>query len=531
MEDIQSQVNAETANSELEQELLRCISRLSFIGMGQSTELDEALVTLRESIKNDSSIDLIKDNIEDVSKALIYFEEKVSSLDKNEVNQALVLIDEFKSRQTLPNPLKDTIQQLEKQSQILEFQEIIIKVVDIIEAFLAEGTQSNQPGFFDKIFNRYHSVDNDDENKQKQTSNSPLLANPDGCSELKKSLTRLIEQLSTIENNQQLAKELNQKVDELSKIEQLIEIIQVLTDTYIEFAGREHQQFESFLKSLGQRIDRVNDFINQTTVFSKSFIEERQDLDNDLKNSVSEFKDTLDTSNNLSEIRQSLSAKVDFILERVNHFCIEQQSSHKKMLVDCEKLKDQLVATQDESARLKEMLDLQRVKAQTDSLTNLPNRYSYNDRLTQEYNRWRRYRSPLSLVVGDIDNFKKINDNHGHIVGDLVLKNIAKFLQNEIRESDFVARYGGEEFVILLPETNLVDATKAMNKLRVGLKEVIVDVEGVGIKVTMSLGIAEFEGSDTTKEVFNRADKALYRAKEKGRDQVCCQRAKKVTKQ
>ena len=95
-----------------------------------------------------------------------------------------------------------------------------------------------------------------------------------------------------------------------------------------------------------------------------------------------------------------------------------------------------------------------------------------------------------------------------------------------LRESDFVACFGGEEFIILLPETSLVDATKAMNKIRLGIKNLKINHKGKAIPIAMSFGIAEFENNDTPKSVFDRADTALYRAKEKGRDQVGCQRAK-----
>ena len=216
---------------------------------------------------------------------------------------------------------------------------------------------------------------------------------------------------------------------------------------------------------------------------------------------------------------------MDAIIKKVNRFYNDQEKSHQKLNLDLDKLKDQLQETEQESNRLREDLEAQKIRAQTDDLTKLPNRYSYSEHLTQEYNRWRRYRSALTLVVADIDHFKKINDTYGHAAGDLVLKQLAKYLQKELRESDFVARYGGEEFVILLPETTLVAATKAINKLRLSIKNLKVKSEDKNIQFAMSFGLSEFEDDDTPKDVFERADKALYRAKEKGRDQVCCQRA------
>ena len=190
-----------------------------------------------------------------------------------------------------------------------------------------------------------------------------------------------------------------------------------------------------------------------------------QQLDSELQGSVEELKTSIDDAQSLSDIKSQISQKIDSILSRVNQFCNDQISNQENMADNCESLVEQLRATEDETSRLKEELAAQRLRAQTDPLTGLPNRYSYNDRLTQEYNRWRRYRSPLSLVLGDIDFFKQVNDKHGHSAGDLALKEIALFLQSELRESDFIARFGGEEFVMLLPETTLVDATKAMNKI------------------------------------------------------------------
>jgi diguanylate cyclase len=130
---------------------------------------------------------------------------------------------------------------------------------------------------------------------------------------------------------------------------------------------------------------------------------------------------------------------------------------------------------------------------------------------------------PLSLVIMDIDFFKKINDTYGHLAGDKVLAGVGRVLTEAIRETDFVARYGGEEFILLLPETSLPEATKLANKLRLRVQENCINYQNQTIVVTLSAGISDFAGDDEADMVLARADAALYRAKQMGRNQVCCE--------
>jgi len=312
----------------------------------------------------------------------------------------------------------------------------------------------------------------------------------------------------------------------LYSVDQLIDMLELITNAFVEISTREHQQLENFLKSLNKRLDRMSGFVSRTIEFGKQVSSETKALDEKLQGNVSEIKESVEQSNTLGDARDILIQKIDQIVETVGHFRANQEANQQKLTKDIQTLQEQLIATQDESTRLRDELAEQKARAQTDPLTNLPNRYYYNERLTQEYNRWRRYRSSLTMVIGDIDYFKRINDEFGHDAGDEVLKSVANYFMSTLRESDFVARFGGEEFIILLPETSLVDATKAMNKIRLGIKGLVIQHQNNKIPVAMSFGIAEFENHDTAKSVFDRADTALYRAKEKGRDQVCCQRAK-----
>ena len=134
----------------------------------------------------------------------------------------------------------------------------------------------------------------------------------------------------------------------------------------------------------------------------------------------------------------------------------------------------------------------------------------------------RRYEKPLSLLIIDVDYFKKINDSYGHVFGDKVLKNVANLLNNNIRVCDTLARFGGEEFVIILPETTGEDAVELGQKLRTLIEHTSISYDGEQtINCTVSIGVTQFDTEiENLNELINRADIALYRAKESGRNQT-----------
>ena len=159
--------------------------------------------------------------------------------------------------------------------------------------------------------------------------------------------------------------------------------------------------------------------------------------------------------------------------------------------------------------------------ATTDALTGLINRREFNRRISEEFSRSRRHNSPLSLALFDIDFFKKINDTYGHNAGDAILKELGQLIANSTRTSDIACRYGGEEFALILPETNQGEAYELLDRLRQIVEEKIFNKQMKPIKATISVGVAQLDMSDKAPLDFcERADKALYKAKESGRNRV-----------
>lgn len=155
----------------------------------------------------------------------------------------------------------------------------------------------------------------------------------------------------------------------------------------------------------------------------------------------------------------------------------------------------------------------------TDPLTGLFNRRHFDNTLEREFLRSKRYDGNLSLAIIDIDFFKSINDTYGHLCGDYILKEVGYLILDNFRKTDLVFRYGGEEFVVLLTETDLEHSKIPMERLRKKLESSVFIFNGQHLKVSVSAGVS-LNNVETADEFIANADKALYSAKENGRNRV-----------
>lgn len=183
-------------------------------------------------------------------------------------------------------------------------------------------------------------------------------------------------------------------------------------------------------------------------------------------------------------------------------------------------LEARLACAENTADRLRSLLARQIYLGQRDVLTGLLNRRAYEEQINIQYTRWQRHNDGFAMLVADIDSFKQINDQFGHLVGDKVLKKVANLLKKSFRKYDLVARVGGEEFVIVLEKISLVDAKKVAEKACRLIQQANFHNSTHSIPVTLSIGVAEFKKGDKPADVFARADKALFKAKKQGRNRV-----------
>ncbi|MGB5340105.1 MAG: diguanylate cyclase [Gammaproteobacteria bacterium] len=278
------------------------------------------------------------------------------------------------------------------------------------------------------------------------------------------------------------------------------------------------QEFGDFLTSLDQRLVDVSGCLSQAEHASNS--EDNRALNASVRDRMEYIRTGVAQATDLEHLKQSVTGHIEQIATAMDQLQDKEQHRDESLQEQLQVLSTRIREMELESKQAHKRLEEQRQRALQDALTRLPNREAYDQLLEHEYERWNRYRRPLTLVVGDVDNFKHINDKFGHLAGDMVLQGLAKALQKDLRKTDLAARFGGEEFVILLPETDSTDALAAIDHIRKAIMKLSFSFgqEKEQIEVTMSFGIAEFCKGDSCDEVFERADKAMYQAKEDGRN-------------
>lgn len=195
----------------------------------------------------------------------------------------------------------------------------------------------------------------------------------------------------------------------------------------------------------------------------------------------------------------------------------------KEAQIENGKLGARLIETRQNVAELQEHLDLVRLESLTDPLTGVANRRYFDQFLSRALSEAERAQTPISLLLADIDHFKRFNDEHGHQIGDQVLRLIAAALKQTVKGQDFVARYGGEEFAVVLPNSSEHQARAVAENIRraVAAHEIIKRPDGANLgRVTVSIGVAKLSAGMNIQSLVEAADACLYAAKRNGRDCV-----------
>jgi diguanylate cyclase len=302
-------------------------------------------------------------------------------------------------------------------------------------------------------------------------------------------------------------------------------LLSAIADLTMErIGGIEQEKFEieKLLRQISARLDEMSAYMAGEHNDRKLSLENTQELNNRLTLEMSELGSSVDTTADLDQLKLKVRTRLDSIGSHLHEFRNREEDRVRQQWDRSEKMRQQLERLEQESREMQARLRDEQRLSMLDALTQIPNRLAYDQRMDEEYARWNRFRQPLCLAAWDIDHFKRINDAYGHRAGDKVLRIVADCLAERLRETDFLARYGGEEFVMILPGSDLEGATAVIEQMRTAIAALGFHFRGNPVGVTVSCGITAFHGSDTSDDAFERADKALYRAKQAGRNR--CER-------
>lgn len=283
---------------------------------------------------------------------------------------------------------------------------------------------------------------------------------------------------------------------------------------------KEKGQFEYYLNKLNEQLRQINELIlkDQDSVTELNALNDA--LDRNVNEQLDKARLELGKATSIDQLQQTLDASLESLTEVIVSFKQQTDARMMEMQGNQQQLASQIKTLQENNLKLIKQVALERELSTRDPLTQLPNRQGFDQKLKEEMARSQRYQQPLSVALIDVDYFKRINDEFGHLAGDKVLKILAKEMKSQVRQSDYLARFGGEEFVLILPQTDLEQAEQALDKMRLHISQCPFNFQGKPVQITISSGIAQHYSDETPDLVLHRADKAMYQSKEAGRNRT-----------
>jgi diguanylate cyclase len=277
-------------------------------------------------------------------------------------------------------------------------------------------------------------------------------------------------------------------------------------------------EVEALLSHMVGKLDEIGQFVAEQNRSQNESQASSETLNIQLAGELKAMGESVDAARDLQQIRAQVRNRIESVDRHLQQFRERETMLAGAMRARNEQMRSRITQLEGEASRLQSQLKNEQRLSTIDVLTKIPNRLAYDKRVDEELKRWQRFKQPTCIAVWDVDHFKRVNDTYGHRAGDRVLRAVAECLAGRIRSTDFLARYGGEEFVMILPGTKLDDAVRILDEMRTAISSIGFHFRGTPISITMSSGVTALLAGDSAGSAFDRADKALYRAKEDGRN-------------
>jgi diguanylate cyclase len=335
--------------------------------------------------------------------------------------------------------------------------------------------------------------------------------------------TAVLDRLSLLPELKPVVNDLRSRKRDTLNIHEMAELLERVTRYATEQRAqvqREKLELENLVQQTASRLEEITSHLASELDERNAVQQDTEQLNKSVTDEVAQLRLNAAGAPDLDTLRTQLTARLNAISSHLTEFRAREDSRIRSYRERVQHMRARISVLERESRSLHESLREEQRLAMIDALTGIPNRAAYDDRIEQEFKRWKRFTRPVSILAWDIDRFKSINDAYGHKAGDKVLRVIGQHLARHVRDTDFVARYGGEEFVMLLVGTGVEEARVVADKIRVELAALGFHFHDSPVAVTASCGITEFSGGDTPDTIFDRADRALYKAKQAGRN--CC---------
>jgi diguanylate cyclase len=487
------------ANKALEELLTRTIIRLTIAASGLDNRLEPHLKAVRNAVRGRGKAP--QDKLNEITDGLLHFAEQQDSEARGSVDVYGNLLSPLKLTK---KALAETIELLEQ--LVNDPAEMEEKSFSRLVRLLAQGSESGGEKKSAGLFGRL--LGHAEPSEQSGPKPNDILLN-------------LLEQASWPghwgESISSFKHRLVKNAEPDAWVGVLDDLLALSAKSFGEIQS-EIKEAEDFLEELTMRLQDLGLHLQTAHEGRDKMVQHGRDLSEKVHGQVGSIGTDVAEATDLQQLKDAVSERITLIQQSLDSYMEEEQSWHQQAEAGEQALRERLIQLEEESTELRSRMVEAHHMALLDAVTGLPNRLAYEERMEQELARWKRFDSPLTMLVWDVDDFKKINDRYGHQAGDKALRVIAQSLKARLRETDFIARFGGEEFVCLLCGTEGEEALSVAEEMRQSVESNGFHSQGKPVVVTISCGLTSFRKGDGVEEVFSRADKALYQAKRSGKN-------------
>ena len=285
-----------------------------------------------------------------------------------------------------------------------------------------------------------------------------------------------------------------------------------------EALQRERLRAAEILAEVTKRLDEMARYLSDSNHANRNHFEDTQSYSDSVISQVRELSNEVSSATELGVLQSQVHTRLERVEQHVSDFRAREEFRLLEVNGRAERMRTRIAELEQETSELHSRLDSEKQGARIDPLTGIANRKSFEERFAQEIAGKPRAELAMVMLLWDLDNFKIVNDSYGHRAGDRVLQSVAACFMAAVRGNDFVARIGGEEFVMLLSGTKMAQAMLIANQVRSAVEALRFHFRGTPVRVTVSCGLTELQENDLAGAAFDRADAALYRAKNNGKN-------------
>ena len=315
--------------------------------------------------------------------------------------------------------------------------------------------------------------------------------------------------------------EINQKLNEGLGNKELLECCLIMIRFVMKDVLTEASSATRLINDIHKSLVQIKQGIHSTISKSEDRLSKRQLETSAMKAQITAMESALSGTSDVKDLKKQASQYLTQLQNSLNMSEQQDRAEQEKVISLLQSMQTRLGELETKADSYKQKLLQQRVNAMTDTLTKLPNRMAYEEKVNKEFKRVKLEKATAFMAIFDIDHFKQINDKYGHSVGDKTLQIIANHIRKLIDKDDFLARWGGEEFVAILFDNDINACFQKLEALRSKIATLPFMFKGTRVSITISIGLTSFDQHTHISDAFEAADTLLYAAKSKGRNQTC----------